>query len=101
MIIKVILVILLRTFQFLLSKGGGSAEFKPGRRRQEDGNPNSYVIAVVSDKAEGVTTSNGAVVASTTALFVLEPVAPRITFVTQIQKIDLKLDGAIGEIISN
>ena len=70
-----------------------------------DKNPNAFVIAVLPDKAsdEGndKASPSKAVLASTTALFVLEPLADRVTRIIQLQQTDLNLGGAIGDMISN
>jgi len=58
-------------------------------KRGWNGNLNAYVIAVVDDKEEGDpgTTSNGAVIGSSTALYTLETISSRVTLITQIQKL--------------
>ena len=62
---------------------------------------------MVADKAEGdgtktCTTSTGAVIGRTEGLFVLEPLSPRVTRITQVQQTDLKLgEGYIGTAANN
>ena len=72
-----------------------------------DGNPNVYVLAMLPEKVsedakDKKTNSSGAVTGSTTALYIFETLADRITRVTQYQQTDLKLaEGAIGDMLSN
>jgi hypothetical protein len=68
-----------------------------------DGNPNSFVIAIVPDKDyDGAThSSTGAVVGSTCGIFVINSFAPRVSNVALIQTTDLKIKGAVGDFISN
>ena len=75
-----------------------------------NGNEKAYAIAILPDNdsitsgsnEEPEVTASGAVIGSTTALFVLEPLATSITSITQFQMTDLKLpDGFIGDAISN
>jgi len=66
-------------------------------------NPNSFIIAMLSDKDyDGAThSSTGAVFGSTTGIFVISSLAPRVSSVTLIQTTDLKIEGTIGDMISN
>jgi len=64
------------------------------------GNVDTFVIASLPDKDDG-TTAKGVVLATTTALFVIERLAERVSRITQLQKTDLKLpDGFIGDAIN-
>jgi len=69
----------------------------------DDYNPNSFVIAIFPDKDyDGVThSSTWAVFGSTTGIFVIDSLAPRVSNVTLIQTTDWKIKGTIGNIISN
>ena len=56
---------------------------------------------VISDDTKDKTSTSKAVLASTTGLFVLETLASRVTRIIQLQQTDLKLDGVIGDVITN
>ena len=58
----------------------------------------AFAIAVIFDlvgSSKHNSTANGLVLASTVAIVILEPVAPRVTRITQLQRTDLKLHNAI------
>ena len=74
----------------------------------DNNNPGSYAIAVYDDDKEDTpssssnSSSSGVVFGGITALFVLEPIAPRVTRVIQVQLSDLKFDRmTFGSLLSN
>ena len=72
------------------------------------GNEDSYVVYIVAEDDETISeeekhelSSAGIVLGSTYAIVLLEPLAPRITKVTNIQTTDLNISGSVGVLISN
>ena len=91
-------------YPFANRKFSGSQTWKKGWKN----NPNAYVIATHPDKVKvdelnGVEDDpdGGVILGTTTAMVILEPLATRVTRVTQVQQSDLKIPGSVGDMISN